>query len=580
MKSFSKLSTIFRLSLNSSILTTYWKNTTSRNTLASLCLVSKAWHDIAQPLLYRTYIKTEKIDPKIDHDEYNEAKIEALGAQGVDISTLPEEEFEYTDYRKPIAIEMFIRTMIERPDLAEKVECLSISNYWDENAERTWGRTNVNKALGEMMYNASLKIPPQKTKSTLRYENWQEDWRAELREGDEVAEVALLMILLPNIKHLDLATSSKTYGTYVHDLWRQLLGPQSTKMVKHYGRDLKIDVDFLSQSSEPPLIFSRLKYFNARVDSFLYKSAPKIHILSPILTIPSLKNFYSWGLQEEYRSENVRLPLAHLKEVFINDCIISEDVLIVLIGRCKRLESLDVIYSNLTDQIRLGVSFLMALAQRKETLKRLTLFLPDFQENDREDFDLFINAPWDLRQLTNLETLSIDYEILFEENPYADPDEPDNVKFPDNLPESIEQLNIERCVLGVDMAEDVCYLLEARTKLSKLKSLDINYESLEPANDFQRDQIVKLSMVAEIFRAEGIRMSVNDDNDKVLMPPQMVKAEDGPRSGEEDDWSDMSGSELGSPEGATDEDDEHDNDVETNEDTSDEEQDRYNSRPG
>lgn len=108
----------------------------TKNTLASLCLVSKAWRDIAQPLLYRTYIKTEKTDPNIDRDEYNEAKIEALEAEGVDISTLPEEEFEYTDYRKPIPIEIFIRTMIERPDLAERVECLSISNYWDENAER------------------------------------------------------------------------------------------------------------------------------------------------------------------------------------------------------------------------------------------------------------------------------------------------------------------------------------------------------------------------------------------------------------------------------------------------------------
>jgi hypothetical protein len=44
----------------------------TKNTLTSLCLVSKAWRDIAQPLLYRTYIKTEKTDPNIDHDEYKD----------------------------------------------------------------------------------------------------------------------------------------------------------------------------------------------------------------------------------------------------------------------------------------------------------------------------------------------------------------------------------------------------------------------------------------------------------------------------------------------------------------------------
>lgn len=196
-----------------------------RNTLASLCLVSKAWRGIAQPLLYRTYIKIEKTDMRIDHDEYNEAKIEAMEAQGIDIAKIPEDEFEYTGYRKPIPLEMFIRTMIERPDLAEQVECLSISNYWDENERRPYARDDVNKALGEAMYNASLKVPPQKTSWEWRYPSeLQEDWRKELREGDEVAEVALLMFLLPNVRFLDLGTSSETYGAYVQDLWRQLLG--------------------------------------------------------------------------------------------------------------------------------------------------------------------------------------------------------------------------------------------------------------------------------------------------------------------------------------------------------------------
>ena len=78
---------------------------TVKNTLASLFLVSKAWRDIAQPLLFRTYIKTEKTDIGIDHDEYNEAKIEAMEAQGMDIATIPEDEFEYTGYRKPMSFE-------------------------------------------------------------------------------------------------------------------------------------------------------------------------------------------------------------------------------------------------------------------------------------------------------------------------------------------------------------------------------------------------------------------------------------------------------------------------------------------
>jgi len=238
-----------------------------KNTLASPCLVSKAWRDIAQPLLYRTYIKTEKTDIGIDHDEYNEAKIDAMEAQGMDITKIPEEEFEYTDYRKPIPLEMFIRTILERPDLAEQVECLSISNYWDESERRPYGRTDVNKALGEAMYNASLRVPPQKTPWEWRYPSeWQEDWRNELREGDEVAEVALLMVLLPNIRFLNLGTSSETYGSYVQDLWRQLLGSQSKRTRELYGVVMESHVDFLSQTGRPAIL-SRLEYFSARADN-------------------------------------------------------------------------------------------------------------------------------------------------------------------------------------------------------------------------------------------------------------------------------------------------------------------------
>jgi hypothetical protein len=146
----------------------------TKKTLASLCLVSRAWRNIAQPLLYRTFVKSEETDPSDDHLEYDEAEIEAMEARGINRHTIPKEDFKYTDYRKPVPLEMFIRTMIERPDLAEQVECLSISNYWDGYAKGAYGRTEVNKALGEAMFNASLKVPPQKKPSPEQYlSEWQ-----------------------------------------------------------------------------------------------------------------------------------------------------------------------------------------------------------------------------------------------------------------------------------------------------------------------------------------------------------------------------------------------------------------------
>lgn len=69
-------------------------------------------------------------------------------------------------------------------------------------------------------------------------------------------------------------------------------------------------------------------------------------------------------------------------------------------------------------------------------------------------------------------------------------------------------------------------------------------------------------------------MSVVDDEDKVVIPHPLVKVGEG-----EDDWSEMSGSELDDLKDASDEDDEHDNDDKMNEDTNAETQGRYNLRP-
>lgn len=133
--------------------------------------------------------------------------------------------------------------------------------------------------------------------------------------------------------------------------------------------------------------------------------------------------------------------------------------------------------------------------------------------------------------------------------------------------------------MNVDMEECACYLLEPRKKKFTILKFGVNYETLEPANDIQRDQIVKLSVVAGMVKVEGIRMSIVDDDDKILVPPQLVKVEYRPRSDGEDDWSDISGSELGPSEGAGDEDDKHDSDDDMKEDTNEEARRRYDLRP-
>jgi len=511
-----------------------------------------------------------------------------MEAQGMDITNIPEEEFEYTDYRKPIPLEKFIRTMIERPDLAEQVECLSISNYWDESERRPYGRTDVNKALGETMYNASLRVPPQKTPWEWRYPSeWQEDWRNELREGDEVAEVALLMVLLPNVRFLNLGTSSETYGSYVQDLWRQLLGSQSKKTRELYGVVMESHVDFLSQTGRPAIL-SRLEYFSARADNSTYENAPNIDIVEEILTIPTLKEFYCWGL-EQPSCEDICLPLAHLKRVYLDDCRVSEDALACIVGNCKQLECLDVVYSEWTrwTGVTLDMPFLVTLAQRKDTLKRLTLLLPpSFKQRNHHSY---ITAPFNLRRLTNLVTLSIDYAIMFSERE-SRPGEDDrqNAKFPTTLPKSIEQLHIQCCRLDQGMAMYALCLLEARRRYNKLKTLQVTYETFEVNTAAEKKQMSSLSSITKLFKAYGLELRVESEEGQVIVPSTFEDSDetkkyrkfvlDAPAS-ESDDWDDVDSDDDIDVADDVDEDEDEDEDDGMHEGTHTEKQGRYNLRP-
>ncbi|KAI5238127.1 hypothetical protein E4T42_09065 [Aureobasidium subglaciale] len=378
------------------------------------------------------------------------------------------------------------------------------------------------------------------------------DWRNELREGDEVAEEALLMVLLPNIRWLDPGTSSPDYGCYIQDLWRQLLGSQSDIKVEQHGQEEDIKVDFLSQSGTPSSL-SRLEYFSARVDELGNTS------------------FYGFGLQEEEWSHNTQPPLGHLKHLSLDECSISESVLVLLVDSLEALESLHVTFSYCTYEISLSTWTIYALARRKETLKNLSLFLPNDSE-PRDRNELFINAPFDLRLLASLETLSIDYDILFRER-NSEPDHPDIVKLPHNLPESMEQLNIRNCRLDEDMAERASHLITSKRKFSKLKSLEIHFKTFEPADDLEKDELSHLSLVVGIFEALRMKLNIFSDDDKVIVSHPMFDPSNRRIRDEEEEWSDVSDSEEGSWE------DESHEDEELSEDVNDDEQGRYNLRP-
>ena len=174
---------------------------TRQRALASLCLISTQLYPIAQPALHGNYIKFASPWPE-ERCLANETQ------QQVDGNDSP--------YRRNTQLENFLRTLIERPDLAAAVVNLRIDRYNDkENSPSRSRKVKVlplDPTLSGMFESAIEILIGQLTEpqSLLDEQITTRDfWEGELRAGVEGAEVALLLAILPNVKFLDLEVSGE-----------------------------------------------------------------------------------------------------------------------------------------------------------------------------------------------------------------------------------------------------------------------------------------------------------------------------------------------------------------------------------
>ncbi|CAC9895765.1 unnamed protein product [Aureobasidium pullulans] len=126
-------------------------------------------------------------------------------------------------YRKNTQLENFLRTLIERPDLAAAVVNLRIDRYNDkENSYSRYRKFEVlplNPTLSGIFESAiEVFISPSTEPPSLLdgHISTRDCWKGELRAGIEGAEVALLLAVLPNVKFLDLEAISE-YRAWAHE---------------------------------------------------------------------------------------------------------------------------------------------------------------------------------------------------------------------------------------------------------------------------------------------------------------------------------------------------------------------------
>ncbi|KAH0174499.1 glycoside hydrolase, partial [Aureobasidium melanogenum] len=307
-----------------------------KRTLMNLCLSSKIFYTVAQPVLHRIFSNSNELDEYTDEDR------------------LPRKTGSRT-YRQTTRTENFIRTLIQRPDLADGVEDIKLEDFQNNDVPCDFDTTMLpfDPLLGDLFMGASMVVPrpsPGLVRQWLgdeedgrRIQEWQDDWRDELQTGGRNAQIALLFILTPNLVRLEMESSKRGFGPCVDDLWEQMLGPRSERTVICHGVNLGVDAQLRSQAPTPPTIFSSLEDLivtsKPNGDGVVLKSVKRL------LPLPSLRLFYGINLEERGGLDSMRLyyrlPLMHLEYLQLEECTIDDMVLRTLIEACPNLKNLD-----------------------------------------------------------------------------------------------------------------------------------------------------------------------------------------------------------------------------------------------
>ena len=215
-----------------------------QRTLVSLCLVSKQLRAIFQPRLYGSFTKYSRSNARnrlLESDSEWRHKYYQCSEQNF--------------IRKTTRLEHFLRTLIERPDLAVMVEQLRIGWFVEDSAlegkiQKLYERLPLHGTLASTLVATLRKFQGFERTSLQTRKSWLKD----LKEGEEKAEVALLLIILPRLCFLRIESRRGDLGQYVQELHGALLDsrPSSWTIISGEGMLRKRPVSIQSQSQLPP----------------------------------------------------------------------------------------------------------------------------------------------------------------------------------------------------------------------------------------------------------------------------------------------------------------------------------------
>lgn len=447
----------------------------TQQTLISLCHVSKQLHAVFQPQLYCNFVKDSRLQH--NHHQLDEPRSRSI--------------------RKQPRLENFLATIIQRPDLAAMVEQIRIGSLTPGDALPSYyEEVDVHKTTSRALV-ADLR-------SFKRYDclsdRFRRSWKKSLRGGDEEAEVALLLTLLPKLRSLRFDLEEGSLNYFMQKIFNIFLDPSSELQILKSTRGMlhKHAVGSQSKLDQSSRILCSLGSLAVRsFDGYKISLENYVGLLSQ----PSITSFHGRGLTVygaslSFHSGITFTALRHLQLV---RCKLDGDGLESVLKRCTKLQSLTIDTKFALDpdpRILLTTKHLDPLKNMTGTLERLKLMLHEYN----------IAASLDLRSFGKLRYLHVD-SVLLRTNGNG------SLYMHELLPTSIEKITIRRAYIWIQEHIDrLLHAMTANRRLSALSTLkvyafDWDYPGLHFLSESLQEQARGLQLHFQVEKDPSIRYS-------------------------------------------------------------------------
>ncbi|KAI5239828.1 hypothetical protein E4T43_06521 [Aureobasidium subglaciale] len=463
------------------------QNTYHRNSwkaLAQLCKVSRQIKSIAEPLLYQNYAKPDSSSNPVAH----------------------------YSFRK------FLATVLRRPELLKHV-CSLYIGAWRHYPERELQRAAKSKLTActarvcDTHFSAGLHSLYNKYANVSVLGN---EWKEALDAGEEVAEIALLMSLTPNLERIEFSmphlSLNLTHASPRYFWPRLLAASAGWNPSTHFHR---LDCVMVHKRNLIPTLPESAEY-GFEIDPFL-----------PFIGLPKLKVFWvesdNYG---SYRKLSEEYPLneeeSHLTDLTLGLSYIHPMKLVQILKRCTKLEAFvcdfqpELIYIPGFSWITIGE----ALEGSRQTLEELTLGADMSSQLATEEFTGSegtcvsigsLKKFTSLRKLDVLQTTLLGFENMIDEMNLVVPASP----FRDMLPSSLESLTIDICTLTIvpylesmlaTLRQNFPYLQEMRLSDIDLMEFDTNNRTGQQFEVLMQGRRDRVKLLKEGFVQAGVKL--------------------------------------------------------------------------